>query len=196
MAARRGKTKSPPVAAPAALRPTGKPVGIKSLMPDEKALLLSETGLDERELVALDAIYSRNVLQGSDVPPVERLRDLPETSVVPLMQRILQKFNDDNSGMISFAEFARALSTLTPRTTLEQKLRFVFSLFDHDGSGTISAVELFGLLRLMMGVVHDDHDLHIICENYLSRFPDGLMTFDHFTQMIDVNDVNKLVLNL
>jgi Ca2+-binding EF-hand superfamily protein len=190
---KRSKEQQPPPPPPSKPR---KPVGISSLSREEKEQLLRETGLDERELQALDIIYSRNVMAGSDTPPVEKLRDLPESSVVPLFQRILQKYNTDHSGMISFAEFARALSSLSPRATLEEKLRFAFSLFDLNGTGTVEAVEVFGLLRLMMGYVHDDRDLQLICANYMRRFPDGAMGFEDFCQMIDAKDLDKLIMNL
>lgn len=49
-----------------------------------------------------------------------------------------------------------------PRASLEEKLRLAFSLFDANGSGRIDGPELFQLLRLMTGRVHDDKDLQAI----------------------------------
>jgi len=59
-----------------------------------------------------------------------------------------------------------------PRASLEEKLRVAFSLFDANGSGRIDAPELFQLLRLMTGRVHDDKDLQAItdgCAQFKNR---------------------------
>jgi len=82
-----------------------------------------------------------------------------------------------------------------PRASLEEKLRLAFSLFDANGSGRIDGPELFQLLRLMTGRVHDDKDLQAITNGYLRRFPSGF-TFEIFCQMVDISDLNRLTLSL
>ena len=79
--------------------------------------------------------------------------------------------------------------------TLEEKLRFVFALFDMNDTGLLESLELFQLLRMTLGTTISDRDLQGVCDSYMQRFPNG-MTFDAFTQMVDVADLNKLTLNL
>ena len=79
--------------------------------------------------------------------------------------------------------------------TLEEKLRFVFALFDMNDTGLLEALELFQLLRMTLGTTISDRDLQAVCDSYMERFPNG-MTFDAFTQMVDVADLNKLTMNL
>jgi serine/threonine-protein phosphatase 2B regulatory subunit len=165
------------------------------ISPEDRATLLNETLFDDKELKALMAMYTRMVTDPTEEPPVETLRNMPEASTHPLFQRVMQLYNTDNTGFISFSEFVRAMSSLSPRATLEERLKLIFSLFDMNQSGFLESIELFQLLRMMMGTTHDDRDLQAICDMYERRFPDGL-TYEVFCDLIDVADVDKLTLNL
>ena len=191
----RSRSKSPPkTAAP----PEPTPVPKKKFKPfalkkDEIAAIAQSTNWDEREIKALGVMYGR-YYEGGDCP-VERLRDMPETSSVPLFHRVLQRYNEDHSGLIPFAEFARAMSALSPRATLEEKLELAFGLFDVNDSGRVEASEVFEMLRMMVGTIHDDNDLQSIVDEYMKRFPEG-MGLQDFMQMVDVGDLSKLTLNV
>jgi len=54
------------------------------------------------------------------------------------VDRYFDAFDTDGSGTISFKEFATALSVLGPGSK-EQKLRYLFSVYDEDHSGTLTA---------------------------------------------------------
>lgn len=142
--------------------------------PDQAAELVRGTYFEERELAALAAMYSQYTTAENNSIPVERLRDIPGTSVIPLFQRVAQRCNTDNGGFIEFSEFVRAMSSLSPRATLEEKLRLLFELFDMNQTGRIESLELFQLLRMTTGYAHDDRDLQTTCDTYLQRFEHGL----------------------
>ena len=99
------------------------------------------------------------------------------------------------SGFIEFGEFVRAMSSLSPRQTLDEKLKFTFALFDMNGTGLLEATELFQLLRMTTGTALNDKELQTVCDAYLARFSGGL-DYNAFVQMFDVEDLNKLTLNL
>jgi len=165
------------------------------------------TGFGQPEVNALFRLYvpyEERVSDdsGADTPKpdaflaeLSALCECPSIAVHPLIRRVLQLHNADKSGRISFPEFATALRALSVRSSLEQKLRFTFDLYDMNGSGVIHPPEMFELLRMMLGRAHDDRDLQAITDAYLKRFPGGF-TFDIFCQMFDVSDLNKLTLNL
>ena len=140
-------------------------------------------------------IYWRVVDGSGQDPLVERMRDMPETAAHPLFHRVLQLHNTDNPQRVTFSEFANAMSSLSPRATLEERLRMTFSLFDHNNSGTLDWPEMFQLLRMMLGTTHDDCDLQAICNTCEQRFPEGL-DFEAFGELVAVTDVDKLTLNL
>ena len=129
------------------------------------------------------------------IAPIEPLCAQPGLSVHPLMMKVLSTFNQDRTGNINFSEYAQALRALSIKNTLEQKLQFAFSLFDSDGDGTVQGTELFELCKMALGRAHDDHNLQRIVDHFLRRFPAGF-TFDSFTKLFDVNDLNKLTLAL
>ena len=174
-----------------------------SLTKDQHRELKLTTGFSEQELNALYLMFHPHILRGNEEPTPDavaladaaELSQAPGITVHPLIHRVLLLHNVDKSGTMTFAEFANAMSALSVRTTLEAKLQFVFDLYDFNGSGTIQATEMFELLRMILGRAHDDHDLWIITQKYLDRFPSGL-TFEIFCQMFDVSDINKLTLNL
>ena len=172
-----------------------QPVGGPPYKKAQVKELLAGTVFDEKELAQLGEMYRRYTTVDFPSIPVERMRDIPETSVFPLFQRVAQMQNDDGSGVIDFGEFVRAMSALSPKSTLEGKLKFVFNLFDMNKTGRLDAPELFQLLRMTMGTSHDDSDLQTICDGFLRRFPEG-MDYDTFVQLFDVADINKLTLNL
>ena len=192
----RKKDKSPPKEAgptsPRAKAPAKAPPPYKA---SEAAELVEGTVFDKSELPALADMYKRYTTDAARSIPVERMRDIPETSVFPLFQRVAQLHNTDNSGFIEFGEFVKAMSSLSPRATLDEKLHFVFDLYDMNQTGRLESLELFQLLRMMLGLMHDDNDLQSITETYLKRFPNG-MNYEAFVQMFDVSDLNKLTLSL
>ena len=57
----------------------------------------------------------------------------------------------DESGEIDFNEFVMGLSHLSAREDREEKLRFAFRIYDIDNNGFISDVELFQVLKTMVG---------------------------------------------
>lgn len=55
-------------------------------------------------------------------------------------------FDDDNSGTMDFTEYMLALNA-TSLDTPEDKLNWMFDVFDKDGGGTISSDEIKDLIR-------------------------------------------------
>ena len=54
------------------------------------------------------------------------------------VSRMFQLFDADSDGTIDFKEFVRALSTLSDRGTIDEKLALSFLIYDADGDGKIS----------------------------------------------------------
>lgn len=152
--ARGGRSKSPtektePV-------PAKVPAPKLALTKAESAALVQATRWEDREIKALHTIYAK-VAQGATTSLEALSQNLAETSCIPLFQRILQLQNEDRSGMISFGEFAKAMSALSPLATVEEKIQFAWTLFDANGSGTLDSTEMFNLLRMVYARTRPKH---------------------------------------
>ena len=79
----------------------------------------------------------------------EAVIEMGEVAMYPLLRRVVSKVNGDKSGKLTFSEFCRALSTLSGKASLEEKLQFAFDLYDINGDGVIRADEMFDVFRLM-----------------------------------------------
>ena len=63
-----------------------------------------------------------------------------------------------------------------------------------DGDGFISKVELFHILKLMVGSNLVDSQLHLIVDKAISeadRDGDGKITFDEFQEVLAASDVQR-----
>jgi Ca2+-binding EF-hand superfamily protein len=63
------------------------------------------------------------------------------------VSRMFQLFDADADGTIDFNEFVKALSTLSDRGTFDEKLALSFLIYDADGDGRISRVELSDIFK-------------------------------------------------
>ena len=104
---------------------------------------------------------------------------MPELAMYPMLRRMMARYNESRSGALSFGEYARALSTLSGKATLAEKLQFAFSLYDLRGDGTAKAPEVFNLFKLFTGMQHSDEKLQQIVANVMQRYPKGI-TFADF----------------
>ena len=89
----------------------------------------------------------------------------------PLLRRVVSRYNEDKSGALTFSEFSRALSTLSAKATLDEKLQFAFALYDVNGNGRISADEMFDVFRLMSPRNYTDDALQQIVSAFMAEYP-------------------------
>ena len=66
---------------------------------------------------------------------------------LPVIYTQSRVFDDDNSGTMDFTEYMMAINATTLNTP-EDKLNWMFDVFDRDGGGTISSDEIKELLML------------------------------------------------
>jgi Ca2+-binding EF-hand superfamily protein len=74
---------------------------------------------------------------------VEEFMTLPELQQNPLVQRVIDIFDDDGNGEVDFKEFIQGVSQFSVKGDKTSKLRFAFRIYDIDNDGYISNGELF-----------------------------------------------------
>jgi serine/threonine-protein phosphatase 2B regulatory subunit len=71
---------------------------------------------------------------------------IPELSINPLAQRLVRTVESAN-----FTEFVRVLAAFSARTPREDKVRFIFDVYDVDGDGVVSREDMSAVLRQLGG---------------------------------------------
>jgi len=74
---------------------------------------------------------------------VEEFMTLPELQQNPLVQRVIDIFDEDGNGEVDFKEFIQGVSQFSVKGDKTSKLRFAFRIYDIDNDGYISNGELF-----------------------------------------------------
>ena len=88
------------------------------------------------------------------------------------------------------------LSHLSTKEDKEEKLRFAFRIYDIDNNGFISDVELFQVLKTMVGDNLKDFQIQEIVDMTIRSADDNLdgkISFDEFCQIVEKTKVNKKV---
>jgi serine/threonine-protein phosphatase 2B regulatory subunit len=123
------------------------------------------------------------------------LMDVPELSDNPIVKRVIQVFDKNNDGKISFYEFILGLSTLADFTEKEEKTKFAFQVYDVNGDGFLSNSDLFHTLKLLTGDNLSDVQIQQVVDRTMLRADkdyDGRISFDEFQEFIKDIKVEKL----
>ena len=113
-------------------------------------------------------------------------------------QYIVDFVEREERGDIDFSEFVMGLSNLSTKEDREEKLRFAFRIYDIDNNGFISNVELFQVLKTMVGDNLKDFQIQEIVDKTIRSADemgdlDGKISFDEFCQVVEKTKVNKKV---
>jgi len=76
---------------------------------------------------------------------------IPELSINPLAQRLVRMAEGAN-----FTEFVRVLAAFSPRAPREDKVSFIFEVYDVDGDGVVSREDMSVVLRQLGGAAMGD----------------------------------------
>merc|ERR1739844_839871 len=119
---------------------------------------------------------------------VEEFLALPELKENPLVQRVVQVFDTNNSGELDFTEFVRGLAMFTTKNVdRDKKLEFLFNIYDMDRDGFICNSELFEVLKMMVGTNLTETQLQQIVDKtvvQLDKDQDGMISYEEFCGII------------
>ncbi|XP_020513222.1 calcineurin B homologous protein 2 [Labrus bergylta] len=177
-------------------------------IPDAEELM-QETGFSSAHLLRLYERFEfldrekRGELSPDDFEAVGRL------ALNPIGGRIIGAFFSQGQETVDFASFVRILAHFRPADTNRRdgapqdpansqtrKLKFAFQLYDQDGDGMISRVELLQVLRAMMGIQVTEEQLQSIAERAIQEADldrDDAISFDEFKKSLEkVNIDHKM----
>lgn len=149
---------------------------------------------DVEEIKRLGKRFRKLDIDNSGSLSVEEFMTLPELQQNPLVQRVIDIFDEDQNGEVDFKEFIQGVSQFSVKGDKETKLRFAFRIYDVDNDGFISNGELFQVLKMMVGNNLKDSQLQQIVDKtilYADKDEDGKISFEEFCSVVGNTDIHK-----
>ncbi|KAG0466968.1 hypothetical protein HPP92_017966 [Vanilla planifolia] len=100
----------------------------------------------QQEIVSLYHRFCQLDRSGSGFISSDEFLSVPEFAVNPLSQRLLRMLDG-----LNFKEFVAFLSAFSSRTTLQQKIEFIFKVYDLEFNGKVSFNDIMSVLRDLTG---------------------------------------------
>jgi serine/threonine-protein phosphatase 2B regulatory subunit len=133
-------------------------------------------------------------LDNSGSLSVEEFMSLPELQQNPLVQRVIDIFDEDQNGEVDFKEFIQGVSQFSVKGDKDAKMKFAFDIYDMDKDGYISNGELFQVLKMMVGSNLKDTQLQQIVDKTIINADtdgDGKISYEEFCSVVGSTDVHK-----
>merc|ERR1711915_687642 len=149
---------------------------------------------DAEEIKRLGKRFKKLDLDNSGSLSVDEFMSLPELQQNPLVQRVIDIFDEDQNGVVDFKEFIQGVSQFSAKGTKSSKLKFVFKIYDIDNDGYISNGELFQVLKMMVGSNLKDSQLQQVVDKtilHADKDEDGKINFEEFCEVVGNTDVHK-----
>jgi len=152
------------------------------------------SNFDAAELPRLTRRFKKLDTDHSGSLSVNEFMSVPELQQNPLVQRVIDIFDEDNNGEVDFKEFIRGISQFSVRGEKNTKLKFAFRIYDIDRDGFISNGELFTVLKMMVGNNLKDSQLQQIVDKTImfhDKDGDGKINFEEFCDVVEHTEVHK-----
>ncbi|KAL5699035.1 hypothetical protein ACHQM5_029992 [Ranunculus cassubicifolius] len=145
----------------------------------------------QQEIVSLYQRFCQLDRSGGGFISADEFLSVPEFAVNPLSQRLL-RFLDG----LNFKEFVAFLSAFSSRATIQQKVEFIFKVYDVNGNGKVSLVDMLDVLRDLTGSFISEQQrqqvlTHVLEEAGYSK--DSLLDLADFIKILGSSDLKMEV---
>ncbi|RNA26520.1 calcineurin subunit B type 1 [Brachionus plicatilis] len=145
------------------------------------------TNFESEEIKRLGKRFKKLDIDNSGALSKEEFMQIHELQQNPLVQRVIDLFDQDGNGEIDFKEFIEGISQFSVKGDKEAKLKFAFKVYDMDKDGYISNGELFSVLKMMVGNNLKDTQLQQIVDKTIinaDKDGDGKINYEEFCAVV------------
>lgn len=94
----------------------------------------------------------------------EEFMNIPELSINPLAHRLERVFES-----VNFKDFVSLLAAFSTRAAVDDKVHLIFTMYDSDGDGVVSADDMELMLRQLAGSTLSDGEVRILVSMALKQ---------------------------
>eukprot|EP00834_Sanchytrium_tribonematis_P002824 NODE_95_length_21511_cov_0.501168.p13 type:complete len:195 gc:universal NODE_95_length_21511_cov_0.501168:1140-556(-) len=153
----------------------------------------------EEEIQRLYKRFQKLDQNGNGLIEKSEFESIPSIKSNPLASRLIEIFDSDGNGEVDFQEFVRGLNVFSAHGKRDEKIKFLFQVYDIDKDGKISNGELFSVLKMMVGNNLNGEQLQQIVDKTImesDKDKDGQISFEEFRQLTsESNIIKQMVLN-
>ena len=161
---------------------------------EEMEAIKTSSGFTEWEIIMLENRFNALVPEAGRVTLDAFLR-LPELNM-PLSARIPKALGIAKVLSLDFRTFCKSLAPFHPRAAVEDKIDFLFNLYDEDEDGFISRDDLRSTLQVVAGESRNDELIEYAIEKVFTELNDdlgGKLSKEEFLHGLGGVDVPKLI---
>jgi len=130
---------------------------------------------------------------------IDSLLSIPELAMNPLATRIISLFDSRHDDLISFKQFIETLSIMSEKGSREDKLKFVFMIYDIKRDGFIDVDELYQVLKMLVGNNLSEYQLRTIAEKAIQdvdKDEDDKISFQEFSEALSIRNLQEMSIHL
>ncbi|CAK9881825.1 unnamed protein product [Sphagnum jensenii] len=136
----------------------------------------------QREIVSLYERFCALDRTGKGFISADEFMGVPEFAVNPLCQRLLKMLEG-----LNFKEFIALLSAFSARATQQDKINFIFRVYDTDANGKVTASDILQVLRDLSGSFLSDKQRELVLNQALEQAgytKDSALTTEDFSKVL------------
>jgi Ca2+-binding EF-hand superfamily protein len=155
--------------------------------------LKMKTAFSEQQILRLFEIFLSLDDDSDGLLSVAELARWEFLASNPFSPRILEVFDPEGDRLLNFQGFASCLSVFAPDSPIDKKTRFLFSLYDYDNDGMVSANDLTDVMQRCLGNYLTAAEIKLVVEKAIAENSNidrqGRITYEEFIKGIDLDEV-------
>lgn len=126
---------------------------------EDLEFLKTHTNCDEKTIKRMYKEFKKKSKKGNLSPALfydMYIKLCPNENARDFCNQVFRTFDTDNNGYVSFNEFLLAIN-ISSSGSPEEKLKWVFKLYDINGDGVINRCEMIIIVQYMFEMLDDGH---------------------------------------